>query len=134
MKLIAEGLLDTAQPPHLVGGRRLSDGQVVFPLPRDSREFEPCVLSREGTLWSYTVQRFCPKSPFLGAADESHFQPYAVGYIELPEVIVEARIDTDDFSTLSIGQAMRLVIVPFATDAAGAPLATYAFQPIGRGN
>lgn len=133
MKLIADYLLTTEQPPRLIGGRRSRDGLVVFPLPQDSREFEPCTLSREGRLWSYTVQRFCPKSPYLGAADESSFKPYAVGYIELPEVIVEARIDTEDFDALRIGQPMRLVVVPFAT-AGGAPLATYAFQPAGREN
>lgn len=133
MKLIAEGLLDTQEPPRLIGGRRYSDGQFVFPLPQDSREFEPCALSREGRLWSYTVQRFCPKWPYLGAADESHFKPYAVGYIELPEIIVEARIETEDFSALTIGEPMRLVVVPFATDAGGETIATYAFQPSDRG-
>ena len=50
------------------------------------------LLARRGTLWTWTVQRFRPKSPpYAGRPEE--FEPYGVGYVELPgEVRVEARL------------------------------------------
>src|SRR5690349_18961172 len=105
MQLIADHLVDTSQAqPRLLGGRS-RDGKIVFPLPAGD-EFEPYALPAEGTLWSFTIQRFCPKTPYLGAGDEANFKPYAVGYVELPEIIVETRIVIDDFSALHIGQRM----------------------------
>jgi len=93
--------------------------------------FEPVELSPRGALWSYTVQRFRPKSPpYAGADDERSFRPFALGYVELPgEVIVEARLQTDDFAALRIGQPMELVLVPFRQDADGADVLTFAFRP-----
>lgn len=131
MRMVAENLVDmVGAQPHLVGGRRRSDGAVVFPLPDNADAFDRIKLANEGTLWSYTIQRFCPKEPFLGADDEAHFKPYAVGYVELPDIIVEGRLDVDDFGALKVGQKMRLVVVPFAKDADGTPVATYAFRPV----
>ena len=131
MRMVADDLVDmTGDQPHLIGGRRRSDGQIVFPLPDDRDGFEPVKLANEGTLWSYTVQRFCPKEPFLGAKDEANFKPYAVGYVELPDVIVEGRLDVEVFDGLEVGQKMQLVVVPFAEDDDGTAVATYAFRPM----
>jgi uncharacterized OB-fold protein len=59
-------------------------------------------LSGRGTLWTWTVQRFPPKSPPY----EGTFRPFAIGYVELPEgVRVEAILDVDE---PYIGQPMRL--------------------------
>src|SRR5688572_23878894 len=96
---IAEGLFEVADGvAHLIGGRRKSDGRMVFPLPTGSEagNYDAVRLSPEGRLWSFTVQRFRPKSPpYAGAEDDKSFQPYALGYVELPgEVIVESRIET----------------------------------------
>jgi uncharacterized OB-fold protein len=107
---------------------------MVFPMPNGAEEalFEAVPLKTEGALWSFTVQRFRPKSPpYAGADTEQTFKPYAIGYVELEgEVIVETRIVVDDFSTLKIGQPMRLILEPFGKDAVGAPMVTYAFEPI----
>jgi uncharacterized OB-fold protein len=119
--------------PHLIGGRRKSDGRTVFPMPPggEAYQYEPVRLEREGKLWSYTVQRFRPKSPpYAGADDEANFKPFALGYIELPgQVIVESRIEVDNFARLKIGMPMRLAIVPFAR-ADGTTVSSYAFRPI----
>ncbi len=73
-----------------------------------------------------------PKSPpYAGPGDDRSFQPYAVGYVELPgEVRVEARLTESDPAKLKIGMAMELVVEPFATDAQGRPVLTYAFRPV----
>ena len=131
---IADGLIEwEAGAPRLLGGRRKSDGKVVFPMPEgaEARYFEPLALAREGSLWSYTIQRFRPKSPpYMGEDDERTFKPFALGYVELPgQVIVETRIETDDFDNLKIGMPMRLDVAPFRRGADGADLLTYVFRP-----
>lgn len=87
-------------------------------------------LPRRGRIWSWTVQRFRPKSPpYIGPEE---FEPYAVAYVELPDaVIVETRLANVAFDALKIGMEVETTLVPFAVDAAGASLVTYAFQPAG---
>ncbi|HWA63325.1 MAG TPA: OB-fold domain-containing protein [Caulobacteraceae bacterium] len=128
---IAEGLFVTTPKPHLLGGRRKSDGKIVFPAPQGAEAalYDVVELADEGRLWSYTVQRFRPKSPpYAGAEDDRSFRPFALGYVELPgQVIVESRIETDDPASLKIGMPMRLVLKPF--ERADGPVLTYAFAP-----
>jgi len=122
-----------ADGPHLIGGRRKSDGRVVFPMPSgaEGQKYDAVKLAAEGKLWSYTIQRFRPKSPpYMGADDEKTFQPFALGYIELPgQAIVESRIEVDTFARLKIGMPMRLAIVPFAR-ADGKAVSSYVFRPV----
>jgi uncharacterized OB-fold protein len=117
----------------LIGGRRKSDGRIVFPLPSGvaRAQYEPERLSREGTLWSFTVQRFRPKTPpYAGADDDKTFKPFALGYVELPgQVIVETRIEADDVSQLRIGMKMGLSTAAFP-HRGGEPVVTYVFRPI----
>ena len=133
-RAIAEDLFVEGPPARLIGGRRKSDGRMVFPLPGGAERegYDPVPLSPTGALWSYTVQRFRPKSPpYAGDDDERSFKPFALGYVELPgEVIVETRIETDDFSSLRIGQAMQLVLTPFRKAPDGSDIVTFAFQPV----
>jgi uncharacterized protein len=117
---------------RLLGARSREDGRIVFPMPTgpEAERFEECTLADLGTLWSYTVQRFAPKTPYDGPSDAS-FKPYAIGYVELAgQVIVEARLDTADFAGLRIGMPMRLTLLPYRLDSAGAEVFTYAFRPI----
>ena len=131
---IAEGLFTTGEQPRLIGARRRSDGRIVFPAPGgpEAQHYERVELSPTGSLWSYAVQRFRPKSPpYAGDDDDRSFRPFAIGYVELPgEVIVESRIVTDNLAALRIGQPMALTIAPFRKDADGEDVVTYAFQPL----
>lgn len=133
MEPIAPGLFAlTDAGPRLIGGRRKVDGKIVFPAPSGSEaeHYERVQLAPHGTLWSFTVQRFRPKSPpYAGADDERSFKPYALGYIELPgEVIVESRIETADFAALRIGMPMHLALRPFAKSGSGEAL-SFVFEP-----
>jgi uncharacterized OB-fold protein len=106
---IAAGLWQD-EPPALIGGRDRATGRIVFPCPADER-FEPMPLPRRGTIWSWTVQRFPPKSPPYAGPEP--FEPFALGYVELPgTVIVEARFHGIGFDELRTGLAVELVIVP----------------------
>jgi uncharacterized OB-fold protein len=84
-------------------------------------------LARRGTLWTWTIQCFPPKSPpYAGSPDE--FEPFGVGYVELPgELRVEARLTEADPERLRIGMPMELVLLP-APGRHGA--LTYAFRPV----
>jgi uncharacterized OB-fold protein len=119
---IAPGLWSDEAEPRLIGGRRKSDGKIIFPMPSGdaAKAYEPVPLSRRGKLWSWTIQGFEPKVPYSGAQP---FRPFGVGYIELPgEVIVESRLTVT--TGLTIGMEMLLVIEDF--DGARS---CFAFQP-----
>jgi uncharacterized OB-fold protein len=120
--------------PRLVAGRHRTSGRLAFPLPAGSEGevFERVLLPREGTLWSWTVQRFLPKAPPYGGAETPEtFQPYVVGYVELPgALIVEARIVDVPPEQLRLGLPLTLVLRPF-THRDGSTRTVYAFAPIG---
>ena len=126
-----------ADEPHLLGGRCRACGAITFPAARvcprcAADDVERHELATEGTLWSYTVQGFRPKSPpYAGDDTGETFRPYGVGYVELPgEVRVETRLTVDDPDRLRIGMPMRLAIVPFRRDGEGHEVLTFAFAPI----
>ncbi len=111
LKPIAEGLWTDEPQPRLIGGRRKSDGKIVFPMPGGDAadNYQAVPLSRTGTLWSWTIQGFEPKAPYAGPQP---FRPFGVGYVELAgEVIVEARLTATE--GLKIGLEMALVIEDF---------------------
>ncbi|HQS70927.1 MAG TPA: OB-fold domain-containing protein [Novosphingobium sp.] len=128
MRVIAEGLVTEDSPPRLIGGRERTSGRVVFPCPSGAL-YEPVALSRSGTLWSYTIQRYRPKSPPYAGPEA--FRPWPVGYIELPgEVIVEARLTDVAFEDIHIGMPLELTLIPLDPDAAD-PVMIPAFRPAG---
>jgi len=114
---------------RLIASRECATGRITFPpRPSDDDRFEPAVLPAEGRLWSWTVQRFRPKSPPYAGPEA--FEPYAVGYVELDgALIVESRLAGADFDILRIGMPMRLVPLPF-TLASGEVRTSFAFAPI----
>lgn len=134
MKLISPSVIEqTDEGLQLYGGRSRETGDIVFPMPEggEADRFERTPLKSEGKLWSYTVQRFPPKSPpFLGPNTPETFKPFALGYVELEgQVIVETRIVSDDFEALKVGLPMQLTTTEFMVDEAGDPVHTYAFTP-----
>jgi uncharacterized protein len=124
IKPIAEGLWNDSDPPQLIGARRKNDGEIIFPMPQgDAAEgYDAVALPPTGTLWSWTIQSFRPKTPpYIGPEE---FVPFAIGYVELTgQVIVETRLTQTH--GLKIGMPMRLVIVPFDDN-----YLTYAFKPV----
>lgn len=122
--------------PQLLGSRCVDCGNHMFPTqsgcPRcTGARTETVQLGRRGTLWTWTVQGFAPKSPpYLGPVGDD-FEPFGVGYVELPgEVKVESRLTEASPDRLHIGMEMELVLVPLTTDANGDEVVTFAFQPV----
>jgi uncharacterized OB-fold protein len=129
-----------ATEPHLLGSRCTTCGNHMFPVqtgcPRCSGvDTETVELARRGTLWTWTIQGFPPKSPpYIGDDDPRTFQPFGVGYVELPgQVKVEARLTEADPDVLRIGMEMELTIIPIAVDDDGNERVTFAFRPVEQG-
>ncbi len=120
---------------RLLAGRHRDSGKLKFPFPAgpDGEAYDIVELSPTGKLWSYTVQRFRPKTPYNGSGTDVDFTPYGVGYIELAgELIVESRIVADDLTALEIGQPMRITTEAYREEE-GEPVLTYAFTPAHEG-
>ncbi|WP_032368346.1 Zn-ribbon domain-containing OB-fold protein [Rhodococcoides fascians] len=137
---IVEGLFTWYQgKPRLIGSRRKSTGETNFPSQVQAESSDGDVveilLSTTGTLFTWTTQQFRPPSPpYIGADDSENFQPYAVGYVELPEgILIEGRLTVMDPSELAIGQEMTLTVVPFLARGASGETderSTFAFAPV----
>jgi len=136
-KAVADGVFTwPSDEPRLLGSRCTDCGNHMFPVQSGcpkcaGSDTEPVELDRRGTLWTWTIQGFPPKSPpYLGNDDPATFEPFGVGYVELPgQVKVETRLTVSDPAQLQIGMEMELVIVPLTTDDAGDEIVTFAFAP-----
>jgi uncharacterized protein len=98
--------------PRIVAGRCSNFGAHSFPLrprcPNCGGSSARILLPREGELWTWTIQGFEPKAPYV--ADGAAFEPYGVGYVEFPGYLrVEGRLTESDPSLLRIGMAMVVV-------------------------
>ena len=103
---------------HLIGTRCKSCGSYFF--PRETyfcrnpacrgNDFEEIPLSRTGTLWSFTDNRYPPPAPYV-APDP--FEPYIVAAVELVlvKIVVLGQVSSDvSIDDLSAGMKMELVI------------------------
>lgn len=138
---VAEGVFTwPSDEPHLIGSRCTNCDTHAFPAQGGCAkctgiETEQVELARRGTLWTWTVQGFPPKSPpYVGDTSPDGFRPYGVGYVELPgQVRVEARLTESDPAKLEIGMEMEMVIETLGQDDDGNDLVTYAFAPVAGG-
>lgn len=123
-------LFTSLDPPRLAGSCCASCGCVAFPVQRGcarcaGSETEPVELPDRGTLWTFTVQSIEPKAPYRPPAEG--FEPYAVGYVDLGDVIVESRL-VGAGADLQIDAPMSLTLLPLRDGPDGA-VVTFAFAP-----
>ena len=138
--LIAEGLValpsSASEKPHLMGSKCRSCGEAFFPSRLccrrcSSEEMTPILLSRVGTLFSFTMIRVKPPH-FIGDV------PYLFGVVELPEgERIKTLLTGCDQSELKIGMEMELVIervgrlkAPLGKLEAGAEVSGWKFKPL----
>ncbi len=110
---------------RLVGSACAACATQTFPAqsgcPRcGSNDVAEVALPSEGSVWTWTVQRFAPKPPYQGA---SPYEPFALAYIDLGPVKVESRLRGKAVEEWKIGDAVR-----FAVDESASPL-TFWFEP-----
>jgi uncharacterized protein len=111
---IAPELFVSSEPLVLAGSRCRGCAAVGFPA---SDQCASCIdgstiaiaLPDRGTIWTWTVQRFVPKAPYQ--VPPGGFVHFAVGYVDLGEVLVESLI-VGDVDGLEIGQPVHLVRQP----------------------
>tara|TARA_B100001996_G_scaffold259471_1_gene201864 strand:+ start:1167 stop:1592 length:426 start_codon:yes stop_codon:yes gene_type:complete len=133
---IEEGLFTwPSDEPKLIGSECQDCGAIVFPAqsgcPRcTSDNTQSKELGTRGSLWTWTIQGFPPKSPpFIGEVD--NFEPFGVGYVEIhDQVKVETRLTVAEKEKLSIGMEMELTFVPLYVDEDGNEVITFAFAPV----
>ncbi len=133
---------DSASVPHLIGGKCPRCRTYVFP-PRanncpnpacdgsDGDELEQVALSRRGTLWSYTENRYAPPPPYP-ASDP--FTPFAVAAVELANegLIVLGKVEDGTLAAdLKVGMPMELTIIPLFVDDEGIERVVYGWRRAG---
>ncbi len=128
--------LDDSGAPHLIGAKCPSCGTFVFP-PRqnncpnpgcDADELEQVPLSRRGTLWSYTENRYQPPPPYPQA---DPFEPFAVAAVQLEAegLIVLGKVLTGTLAAdLKVGMEMELTTMPLYADDDGVQRSVYAWK------
>jgi uncharacterized OB-fold protein len=119
-----------ADGPHLIGSRCADCTTDTFPVqascPRcGSEAVNPVVLPAAGTIWTWTVQRFAPKPPFRAPTS---FAPFAVAYVDLGTVRVEARLAGRSADDWKIGDPVRLAVGPLSD--ADPDWQAYWFEPL----
>jgi uncharacterized OB-fold protein len=131
--------IDGADGPHLIGGKCPKCGTYVFP-PRenncpnpacDSDVLEAVALSRRGTLWSYTENRYPPPAPYP-APDP--FEPFAIAAVELADegIIVLGKVVEGTLAAdLKVGMEMELATMTLFTDANGVERLVHAWRRAG---
>jgi uncharacterized OB-fold protein len=123
---IAPNVFSTGPELRLIGGRHRHTRKFVFPLPATG-DFDAVELPAHGGLWSFTIQRFAPKSPPYRRMEP--FVPFAVGYVELAgALIVESPLTQVAFEDLHVGLAMELTTIDCGRDA-GEIVQSFAFRP-----
>lgn len=132
---IKEGLFTwPAETPELLGSRCKHCGEAAFPAQDDcracgKRDTEITTLGSRGTLWTWTIQSFMPKSPYLSDETPETFKPYGVGYVEMPGgVRVESRLQLNEGQTPYIGMLLDLDIQAFRTNDSGQQIMLFSFK------
>ena len=133
---IAEGLFTwPSDNPALLGSRCQDCGTAAFPAAEScmacgSQNVVSEELPRRGTLWTWTVQRFMPKTPYNSGETPETFRPYGVGYVELPGgTRVEGRLTESDPDKLEIGMDMEVVFDTWRVDENGDEVVGFFFRP-----
>lgn len=131
---VAAELFASLDPPALAGSRCAACGTTAFPVARScarcsGTDVETVALPTRGTVWTYTVQSFRPKAPYVLPGEE--FAPFPVGYVDLGDLLVEGRIDVPR-EQLRLGLPVELALARAWQDEDGERV-TFAFTAIAGG-
>ena len=94
-------------------------------IPTNKLNYQQKVLCGHGLF-----RGLCLKTPYIGTDNPEDFEPYPVGYIELPgQIMVESRLTGVKAGDLKIGMEMELSIEPFVKNKDGEELMMFSFKP-----
>ena len=136
-KALAPGLSTwPEEQPQLIGSRCGECGATTFPTqsrcPRcGGADMAELLLPRRGTVVAWTTQGFLPHPGFAGGQTAETFVPFAVGLVQLDDVVrVEGRLTESDPEKLRFGMDVEVTVVPFFVDANGDEMMSFAFAPV----
>ncbi len=119
------------EKPQLIGSQCLACGEVYFPKRNKGicircghRGLMAVILDRKGKIHSFSIVMQQPTQFFLGKA------PYAYGWINLPNVRVQAIFTGCDMKDLKIGMPVELVIERLGEDEQGNEVMAHKFRPV----
>ncbi len=128
--------LDDSGVPNLIGAKCPQCGTYVFP-PRENNcpnpgcsadELEQVRLSRRGTLWSYTENRYQPPPPY---PQQAQFEPFAVAAVQLADeglIVLGKVVEGTLAADLKVGMEMELTTMPLYVDDDGIEHTVYAWR------
>ena len=107
-----------AEQPHLLGSKCTSCGTYSFPAASHfcgnpacaGTEFETVELSRTGTVWSFTDNRYQPPEPYISP---DPFEPYVIAAVQLAEeglVILGQLTQGSTTADVAVGDEVELVL------------------------
>jgi uncharacterized protein len=129
---------DGSGAPYLIGGKCHHCGTYVFP-PRpnncpnpacDGDELAQVPLSRHGTLWSYTENRYAPPPPY---PSPDPFEPFAVAAVQLADeglIVLGKVVEGTLAADLKVGMEMELTTMPLFVDDDGVERVVYAWRVV----
>ena len=127
---------DGSGEPYLIGGKCHQCGTYVFP-PRanncpnpacDGDELAQVPLSRRGTLWSYTENRYAPPPPY---PSPDPFEPFAVAAVQLADeglIVLGKVVEGTLAADLKVGIEMELTTMPLYVDDDGVERVVHAWR------
>ncbi|OBJ59701.1 Zn-ribbon domain-containing OB-fold protein [Mycobacterium sp. 1423905.2] len=131
---------DDADNPYLIGSKCPKCGTYVFPPVQsgsesncpnpgcDGDKLESVALSRRGTLWSYTENRYAPPPPY---PSPDPFEPFAVAAVQLADeglIVLGKVVEGTLAADLKVGMEMELTTMPLFTDDDGVERIVYAWR------
>jgi len=130
---VVEGVFTwPSDEPYLIGSRCETCGEHFFPKAKscqnpdcpDKGDVKEVLLSRNGNLWSYTIQHYAPPPPYRGPV------PLIIGLVELPENLkIMGQLTNCKEEDLKIGMDMELIIEKLFEDEEGKEVVTWKFRP-----
>ncbi len=126
--------------PALLATRCRACGTYYFPAQRmlcrhpscSSRELDDVELSRTGTIWSFTDNRYQPPPPYVSAEP---FEPFGIAAVELAAeklVVLGQLAAGTDVSSLHAGDEVELVVEVLYSDD-DADYTVWRWRPTGAG-
>jgi uncharacterized OB-fold protein len=114
-----EGLftMDTDQP-HLIGARGTSQESYFFPKDLAGSDpgcrgddLEEVLLSRTGTVWSFTTSHYPPPEPYLIQTEP--YEPFVLAAVELDEqslVVLGQMVPGTTLEEMAVGMRVELAL------------------------
>ena len=120
-----DGLFTMDDPPHLIGGKGRTRGSYFF--PKDGAGGDPAcygdddreevLLSRTGTVWSYTTSSYPPPLPYMVTTEP--FEPLVIAAVELDDqklVVCGQMVDGVDVADMSVGMRVEMTLDTLYSD------------------